>query len=95
MLRRDNWHELGDEYVLAINKWTSDREALATSLKETGWFFSVGAAISAAEAVPLIHVWSGVDADSGDIVLCEEDGDGGALLEVSPITIADVAGLID
>jgi len=95
VLRRDNWHELDDDYTIAINKWTSDRESLATALKETGWFFSVGAAMRAADVVPLEHVWSGVDPDSGDLVLCEEDGNGGTLLEVSPITIADVSDLID
>jgi len=94
MLRRDNWYELSDDYELAISKWTDDREALATALKETGWFFSIGAAMRAAEDVVLVHTWSGVDLD-GDIVICDEDGNGGALLEVSPITIADVGDLID
>lgn len=94
MLRRDNWYEFDDGYVLAISKWTDDREALATALKETGWFFTVGAAIRAAEIVTLVHTWSGLDSD-GALLLCDEDGAGGTLVEVAAITIADVEELID
>jgi len=95
VLRRDNWYEFTDDgYVLAISKWTDDREALATALKETGWFFSVGAAIRAAETVVLTHTWSGVDSE-GVLILCDEDGAGGTLVAVAAITIADVEELID
>jgi len=95
MLRRDNWYELSEERcVIAIGKWTDDREALATALKETGWFFSIGGAMRAAEDVMLVHTWSGITSE-GDIVICDEDGNGGTLIAVEPITIADVEDLLD
>ena len=95
MLRRDAWYELTyDGFVLAISKWTSDRESLATALKETGWFHSTGAAMSAADDACFHHTWHGIDPDAGEAVLCGEDGDGGRLLEVAPITVVDVGPLI-
>jgi hypothetical protein len=95
MLRRDGWYELDDSYILAISKWTNDRESLATTLKETGWFFSVGEAMRAAESAVLVHAWAGVDPDDGVLVVCDEDGEGGRLLEVTPITLADVSDMME
>lgn len=92
MLRRDDWYELGDGYVLAIDKWTGDAESLATALKETGWFDSARDMHAALDLAVFEHVWIGTD-DDGDPAVCSEEGtmaDGSSSTGSHPATIVDV-----
>lgn len=89
MLRRDAWFEWDDDCTLAIAKWTTDTEALATAIKETGWVHSTGAAMAAAEDAMLAHGWFGyIDREP---VICSESGAtavGDRIPNPSPVTLA-------
>lgn len=99
VLKRDAWYEFSDDgYVLALDRWSSDRETLVTALFDTGWFETIGAAMRAASAAEFQHLWKRM--------LAVEDDDGNDIEYVlasatarapgaEQITLVDVEEFVD